>query len=380
MSKKEVFCGDFLTGNFHFSRFLRRERKGDAEYFNERKIFLTFFLVAFAIAFVFLKMRGGTIPIGEGSNACGDGSFYESCSLNKPYYCSNEGVLYSKASVCGCPIGMKKDNDNCVSDYMTNPKETNLKYFINGSEKNLTFTAYYGLVNYLSSLPEQISYNGEEIPSRRDFKLRDLSEKNQRELLMPLVVEIQNAAKTDTDQLRIATSIVQNIEWGNSNKTGRYQRFGVSYSRYPYEVVYDSMGVCGEKSELLAFLLKEMGYSVAIFYNADENHESVGIKCPLEKSWHETGYCFVETSGPAIISDSSIEYAGGVRINSKPETMILFEGKALPDKMQEYKDAEFIMKMRSDLRNGERIINPFRVSRYKNILEKYRMSEGYNLG
>ncbi|MBI4116851.1 hypothetical protein HY449_03855 [Candidatus Pacearchaeota archaeon] len=361
-------------------RSLQLEYFGFLEGINWRKIIFVIFLVALIAVFVFFKTNRETIPYEEKTISCGDGSLNESCSLNKPYYCSGEGILYSNASVCGCPAGMKKDRDVCISDYMNNPREINLKYFINGNESEINFTAYNGLVNYLSSLSEQISYRNDEIPSRRDFKLRDISEKNQRELLMPLVVEIRNAAKTDLDQLRIATSIVQNIEWGNSNKTGRYQRFGVGYSRYPYEVVYDSMGVCGEKSELLAFLLKEMGYGVAIFYNAEENHESVGIKCPLEKSWHETGYCFIETSGPAIISDSTIEYAGGIKINSKPETMILSEGKSLPENMQEYEDAEFMMKMRSDLNNGGRIINPFRVWKYNEIRKKYNIGGSYEIG
>ena len=39
-----------------------------------------------------------------------------------------------------------------------------------------------------------------------------------------------------------------------------------------------------------------------------ENHESVGIRCPLEESYKESGYCFIETTAPAIISDDSIEY------------------------------------------------------------------------
>ncbi len=380
MPRKEGFYSGYSEENFSTLRNLQSEYFGFFWDINWRRITFIVFLFILIAAFVFFKTNNVTIPEEEKIISCGDGSLNESCSLNKPYYCSGEGVLYSNASVCGCPNGMKKEGDACVSNYMKNPREINLKYFINGNESEINFTAYNGLVNYLSSLPEQISYSNGEAPSRMDFKLRDISEKNQKELLMPLVVEIQNSAKTDIDQLRIAVSLVQNIEWGFSNKTGKYQRFGVNYSRYPYEVLYDSMGICGEKSELLAFLLKEIGYDVAIFYNAEENHESVGIKCPLEKSWHETGYCFVETSGPSIISDSTIEYAGGIRISSKPETMALSEGKSLPENMQEYDDAEFMMQIRKELNSGKRIINPFRVWKYSELKKKYNIAEGYNLG
>ena len=99
------------------------------------------------------------------------------------------------------------------------------------------------------------------------------------------------------------SSIVQKITFGNSNKTIKVSRGELDYARYPYEVLYDEKGVCGEKSELLAFILREMGYGVAFFYYPPENHEAIGIKCPKRHSVGRTGYCLIETTGPSIMAE-----------------------------------------------------------------------------
>ena len=46
---------------------------------------------------------------------CADGTANNSCSLIKPYYCVN-GILIEKASVCECPEGLTKDDDECLSE------------------------------------------------------------------------------------------------------------------------------------------------------------------------------------------------------------------------------------------------------------------------
>ncbi|MCX6814227.1 MAG: matrixin family metalloprotease [Candidatus Aenigmarchaeota archaeon] len=57
---------------------------------------------------------------------CEDGTFYETCSVSKPYYCFN-GTLIEKARVCGCPEGYVLRGEGCgrpesCSD-KTNPGE-----------------------------------------------------------------------------------------------------------------------------------------------------------------------------------------------------------------------------------------------------------------
>ncbi len=47
-----------------------------------------------------------------GSNKCKDGTPYDQCSKDKPYYCY-EGNLLKKAATCGCPSGYRVDFQDC---------------------------------------------------------------------------------------------------------------------------------------------------------------------------------------------------------------------------------------------------------------------------
>lgn len=98
--------------------------------------------------------------------------------------------------------------------------------------------------------------------------------------------------------------------------------------RYPYETLYDNKGICAEKSLLLAKLLQELNYGVALFNYANENHMAVGIECPYDKSNFQTGYCFIESTDIYPIGKIPQEYVGGVDIRNKvPQIIIVSKGK-----------------------------------------------------
>ncbi|MEK6840409.1 MAG: hypothetical protein AABX79_00450 [Nanoarchaeota archaeon] len=313
------------------------------------------------------------VRFSEKVKTCGDSSLYDTCSETKPYYCE-KGILIEKSSVCGCPNLFAGIGDSCTNDFQTAPKNLSLNYIIDGQEKTIEFTVYKKMSDYLSSLSRGISYLNGGKPQRSDFAFKKINEENQSEFLLPLVIEIQNLAPKDKEkQARIAVSLVQNIQYGFSNKTASFFGNRVNYSRYPYEVLYDSQGVCGEKSELLAFLLRKIGYDVVLFYNQKENHESVGIKCPIEESYRETGYCFVETTGPSIISDDGIVYVGGVTLNSQPEVIPISEGESLPEDLREYGDAETM----KSIRQGKFFL--FKNLKLWVLKKRYGLVESYNL-
>ena len=335
-------------------------------------------IISISFIFILILIVGGIYffcakkNISESILVCGDRTFYDSCSLTKPYFCS-DGTLLEKASICGCPNDLEKEGDRCVSNHQSFPKEINLKYILRGEEKEINYIVYLGLVDYLSNLPKSINYDGGEKSFRSDFKLKNIDEKEQRELLLLLVMKIQNLTLVKEDQMRIAVSLVQNIPYAESEKNFTVGGTLFNYSRYPYEVLYDGEGICGEKSELLAFMLREIGYEVVFFYHANENHESIGIKCPVKNSLSDTGYCFIETTGPSIITDDSIEYVGGIKLVSKPEISLISKGASLEKNLYEYGDADSMGK----IRNGGIVLFP--LAKFNKLKEKYGLIEEYNL-
>jgi hypothetical protein len=258
---------------------------------NSKKVILKRVFVLIIIFLIFKLL----VSFNSQDSFCNDQTIFGECSLKKPYFCE-EGKLVEKASFCSCPELLIKKGDSCISKYQSNPKNITLKYFLRNQGKEIDFVVYEGMVNYLSNISKFIYHDDKEKPSRVDFKLKNINEKEQRELLLPLVVKIQNIAKDKKEQVKIATSIIQNISFGESNNVVNIGSSEIISQRYPYEVLYDLSGICGEKSELLAFLLKELDFEVVIFYFPELNHEAVGIKCSFFKSFNKTGYCYIETT------------------------------------------------------------------------------------
>lgn len=342
--------------------------------FNPKK-FLIFIIVVVMIA---ILIAASTLLLNQ--RKCGDETIYGKCSSSKPYFCSN-GKLIENASFCGCDVNMTRNGDYCISFYQEEPKNITLKYVLRGEEKEINFIVYKKLSDYLYSLPASIFYKkGEEpVNSRADFKLRNLNNKEQRDLLLPLVIKIQNEANDKLEQMRIAVSLVQGISYGSSDKKISFTGRNFNYSRYPYNVLYDSKGICGEKSELLEFILRELGFKTADLYYGFENHEAVGVKCPVRYSVGGTGYCFIETTGNSIITDSRIEYAGGLRLYSTPEVIALSDGASLMGNLYEYTDAQSLQELRkaSEDNGGLNILQNYELEKLK---KKYGLEKVYNVG
>ena len=307
---------------------------------------------------------------------CNDGSLKGECSLIQPYYCE-DGKLIERASICGCSNASIGDGESCITKYQTILKNISLKYTLRGYEGEINYTVYKGLIEYLDQIPISISYDLDDAPSRQDFKIRKTYEPAQKELVRPLITKIQEITPKEEDQFRIAVSLIQNIEFGYSNKTEQAFTQIVYHERYPYEVLYDQQGICGEKSALLALILKEMGYDVSIFYFKEENHEAVGVKCPIEKSINNSRYCFIETTGSSIITDNEITYIGGTVLQSEPEVMQISKGGMINKNMYEYDDAETLKKINKKIKRTGRL-NPLDLYRLNKLKEKYKLAEFYD--
>lgn len=307
---------------------------------------------------------------------CNDGSLTGECSRIKPYYCQN-GKLIQRASICGCNNVSYGQDETCITNYQNQSKNITLNYTLRGKQGQINYIVYYGLVEYLDSIPISINYKEDDIPSRQDFKIRRTYEPEQKALIQPLVTKIQGITPNEKDQFRIAVSLIQSIPFGFSNKTEFAFTQTIYHERYPYEVLYDNQGICGEKSDLLSLLLKEMGYNTAIFFHRKENHESVGVRCPREFSLRGTGYCFIETTGPSIITNDKIIYTDGTKLQTIPEIMQISNGGALDKNMYEYEDSQTLINIDKKIEEVGRL-NPLELYKLNNLKEKYHLAESYD--
>ncbi len=338
------------------------------------------FFLAFSLFLIFIVFFGGfghfnSLLKDSPVNICGDGTVYNECSKTMPYFCL-EGKLIDLALECGCPDNFVAKGEFCYSSYDATPKNIALNYTLRGEKLSLNFEVYEGFIEYVSKISPSITNSSEKNLSRADFKLKILNEAEQRKMILPLVIEIQNLTSVENDQMRIAVSLVQNIPFGYSNKTSSFGAYQINYSRYPYEVLYDMQGICGEKTNLLALLLREMGYGLSIFYYPSYNHEALGISCPKGESVLDSGYCFVETTGPSIVTDDKIRYLNIGKLLSEPEIYPLGEGKSLEKNLYEYSDANTLIKIRDSIEKYG-VISSFKKKTFDVLKKKYGLADEY---
>jgi tetratricopeptide (TPR) repeat protein len=197
------------------------------------------------------------------------------------------------------------------------------------------------------------------------FYLTLLQHDEQKKELKSLVNSIKNVgSRNQYDDLRIATSLVQQIPYGKI-KNYQERRF------YPYEVLYNQCGVCEDKSILLAFLLKELGYGVVLLEFEVERHMAVGIKVPEEFSYKKTGYAFVETTKPNIISDCHCDYVNTGKLTSAPSIIPVSDGKTFHGVQEEYRDAEEW----NDILSRGQVLDQSHFSRFQYLVNKYGMTK-----
>jgi hypothetical protein len=251
-----------------------------------------------------------------------------------------------------------------VKELLTDPKIVTMNFMLDGNEHNVDYIVYKGLNDYLASLPRTITYYGDP-PTTKDFIMRDLDQKYQKIVFMPLVNFITNLTDDRDDQARIAVSMVQNIPYDDIGL-----ELGLLNTKYPYEVVYTQTGVCGGKSTLLAFMLREFGFSVVIFEYEEDGHRAVGLKCPYIYSYNGTGYCFIETTAPNIITDSDNDYVGIGKLSSY-ELIYICDGISFDTVYEEYNDSIEFNRLNdiADLNGG--VLSQSNYDKWIAIVDKY---------
>ncbi|MEM4496394.1 MAG: hypothetical protein QXM06_03760 [Archaeoglobaceae archaeon] len=271
-----------------------------------------------------------------------------------------------------CPEKYKMINGTCVYALNLSPKNVEYEYCLYGTKKKLQFTVYGGLKEYLEEQPRSFVCRPR-CPSDEEIRLKFINQPEQMIEIKKLVEEIRKIAQIRDEQARIAISLVQLIPYDYKKLNGSELK-----ERYPYEVLYDRAGICGEKSMLLAAILKELGFGVVLLEYKDENHMAVGIKCPKEYAnyiYNNTGYCFVETTVPSIVTDSSGEYIGVGKLRSMPKIYFISDGYSFNSVSSEFHDAKEFQRLKDLAQKNNNLLPSEEYMKWKKIVEKYCILE-----
>jgi len=269
----------------------------------------------------------------------------------------------------------EKDSRPTPSDlqkYETGATTRIQRYILHGESGNITVNMYSGVYNELSSELSPTTcqrYHNDKSPctnfEMQEYYLQYLDNPIQKKELEELVHSIESKTSNQDDRARIAISLVQNIPY---NYTKFYSTIRKTSS--PYAVLYENTGVCGEKSLLLAFLLRELGYGVVLFTFESENHMVVGIKCPIQYSYKNSGYAFIESTSPTIVTDSQGNYTNVGKLSSIPEQYNISNGSSFSDIAEEYQDSiEF-----NQLLAGNRTLTAEEYRRWEMLVKKYGLT------
>jgi len=244
------------------------------------------------------------------------------------------------------------------------------KYVLHGESGNITVKMYSGVYNELSSEHSPtacLRYDNDKSPCTnfelQEYYLQYLDNPIQKKELGELIHSIESKTSNQDDRARIAISLVQNIpyDWD------KFLNSTTNRTKSPYMVLYENKGVCSEKSLLLAFLLRELGYGVVLFTFESENHMAVGIKSPIQYSYENSGYAFIESTSPTIITDSQGNYSGAGKLTSIPEQYNISDGSSFSSITEEYQDSiEF-----NQLLEGNRILTAEEYRRWEILVWKY---------
>jgi len=258
-------------------------------------------------------------------------------------------------------------------DYATQPVNRTFSYCLRGQTGGIHLTLYGGVVKHMESIPRTV-YSGEQDEYWDIMVDRLIKDKVQDEYLTPLVEKIKNITDDPNDQLRIAVSLVQRIpyDWNA-------YRSSSDYMKSPYEVLYYDKGVCSEKSFLLAYLLKKLGFGVILLDYEAENHMAVAVKCPLQYAnimYRDNGYCFIKTTRPAIITYIPDNYIGVGKLTSTPHMIFVSDGREFTGVREEYNDAREYKRLEVLARRNNNILPEAEYNRWQYLVNKYCLLYG----
>lgn len=310
-----------------------KNRPGHKESFGKKKRSVRR-VVPFIIVFLALAIFVAAIlPVITGSQGTGQFTLPGSGETDTrgPAGLPGQGIAKTPAQGYSVVVTVSPVSGSIPGQYLamkTGAVSKSFPYVLRGEQGTVNITLYKGVASEIAK-EDPYSYVGEKDRYEKFIYLPE-----QDPFLVPLVDAIREKSDDPDDQARIAVSLVQQIPYDQEVLDQ-----GTLEIRYPYQTLLDNKGVCCEKSVLLAYVLHKLGYGVALFDFENEKHTAVGIRSSPEYAYKNTGYAFIETTTPLIITDGNGDYPAFGRITSPPEVLPAAEGKSFVSVKEEWNDA-----------------------------------------
>lgn len=357
-------------------RHVLKRTRGTYQYFSPNS---SYSFIGVIVVSLLLVNYGGIAMFSNNLNSALQSSTIN--SSNSPYASPSstlDGSGYSTVQTTQTSSGIVP-LPTATENHETGLTSKTFSYVLRGKSGTINLNLYSGVYNEISSEPtlyQCTRYNGDSSPCTsnelQQYYLDYVNKPDQEKYLDNLVNSIKAKTSNQDDQARIAISLVQNIPYDYAKLNGG----NTGNTRYPYEVLYANKGVCEEKSLLLAYLLRGLGYGVVLFEYPSESHMAVGIKSPAAYAYDNTGYAFVESTSPTIITDDQENYVNVGKLTETPHVYTISDGISFNSISEEYNDAKTFNQLELISQGSGGILDQNYYYVWLSLVQKYGLKTG----
>ena len=249
-------------------------------------------------------------------------------------------ILLIMVLLTGCIEEGQRDNgeretkENDFQENAENLMQKNFLFEAGTDSLSLTVSLDTMLREKYRQAPHTYTYQGNKLPAgwREEYYQMFIQHPEDKRVIANLLAGLKQMRPGGTpDELaELAVSFVQGsitYDWHT------YHNIDQSQIRYPYETLIDGTGVCADKTILLARILDELGYGLAIFTFERANHMALGLQVPSGYDNYRSGFAFVESTNYAPIGRIPDNYVGGLKLDARPSVIRVNSGGKSFDKI-----------------------------------------------
>ncbi|MBD3299953.1 MAG: hypothetical protein GF347_01230 [Candidatus Moranbacteria bacterium] len=285
--------------------------------------FIAIFLIIFGLVFVIEKYQQIKIQEQQGSNqSVGTDGFSSNTDKGGGEEKADYQEKLKKISVEEQEVPLPKGI-----------KRVKFEWEYKGQNYVLEDVLYDNIYSFYQNQPKVFQYTGS-LPQNWENEYYGIFLKSAHndDSIEDLAVQLETLAQknnlNENETVEMVVAFVQDIPYDNDKADGILEGLTDIKPRYPYEVLYENLGVCSGKSFLLVAILRQLEFGAALLEYSEQNHMAVGIQCPKEYSIDKaSGYCYTETT------------TFGHKIGIIPQ-INLDENSAVVEKEKDYIDSE----------------------------------------